>query len=185
MRFNFITSFLIISCLVLSSSINKSILTCAVDPKKHVTKEYLSNICSKSSNPYLCLHVLKDLIGHPLAKTTFSTLAIRPISMAEPHARETRKMIETMYHGLIDPNREVRDRYRSCIVRYDDVIKYMVEAKRYLKSGDYKKVKSYASGALNRVNSCDKNFAKPPPEPLNLRNANKKFKDLCSIIVTI
>lgn len=184
MRFHLITSFLIISYILLSSS------TCALEPNKLVTKETLSTICSKSLNSVLCFDVLKDLIGKPLAKTTFSTIAIRPMNLAQSQAKENHKMIKTMYYGLIDPSREVRDRYRRCMVGYDDAFKYLQNGymimKRVDKNGTNKnRVKRFALSAMARIDSCDKSFNKPPPEPLTLKNANTKFKDLCSIIAAI
>ncbi|KAL0447383.1 UNVERIFIED_CONTAM: hypothetical protein Slati_1866200 [Sesamum latifolium] len=157
----------------------------ALEPNKNVTKEFITAICSKTSNPSLCLDVLNDLIGHPLASTTFSTLVVRPMAVAESRARQTHKMLEDMYRGLIDPNSEVRDRYRRCLLGYDDVIKFLANAKRYMRRNNDKQVKTYASSAMKRVDSCDKSFARPPQEPLALKSANQKFKDLCNIIVVI
>ncbi|KAK4422215.1 hypothetical protein Salat_1803800 [Sesamum alatum] len=177
---------LIFFIIALTFSSNHSTFTYAVEPNKNVTKEFItSNIFSKTSNPSLCFDVLKDLIGHPLAKTTFATLVVRPVAAAESRARQTHKMLENMYRALIDPISEVRDRYRRCLLGYDDVIKFLANAKRYMRKNDDKQVKIYVSSAMRRVDSCDKSFARPPQEPLTLRNANKNFKDLCNIIVVI
>ncbi|GER32559.1 plant invertase/pectin methylesterase inhibitor [Striga asiatica] len=125
------------------------------------------------------------LIGSPLSNSNFATLAIRPISVAGPCAKEIHKVIEQKYRSLIDPSREVRERYQKCMVAYNQAIYYIDEAKRRIKIGDYKRVKSYLSGASKRAASCDAKFARPPPEPEALKIASKKLRDLCSIVEAI
>lgn len=182
------TSLHILFLIILSSSsiTLTSAAPAVVDPNKKVTNEYITNICSKSSDRTLCFDLLKDLIGYPVVKATFATLAIRPMSKAEALARDTYKMIEGMDATLVDPKREVRERYRKCMLEYSTATKYLGEARGFMQQRNgVKKVKSYAASAAGRANACDKNFAKPPKIPLNLKNANQKFKDLCSVIVAI
>lgn len=179
-----IISFLII--ISSTSSMSKITLANAPPPIKTVTKEYITKICSKSSNRPLCLDLLRNVIGQPIARVTLATLATRPISNAETLTRATHKMIEGMYMSLVNPKPEVRERYRKCMLGYSAAIQNLANARGSMRTlGSKRVVKSYVTSAANLVKSCDKNFAKPPQIPLDLKNANQKFKDLCSIIVAV
>lgn len=178
-----IISFLII---LSSSSINKITLANTGPPIKTVTNEYITKICSKSSNRLLCFYLLRNLIGQPIASVTLATLATRPINNAETLARATHKMIGGMYTSLVNPKSEVRERYRKCISGYSTAIQNLASARGSMQTvGSKKLVKSYVTSAANLVKSCDKNFVKPPQIPLDLKNANQKFKDLCSVIIAV
>lgn len=157
-----------------------------LDPNKKVTKEYITRICSKSSDRNLCYDLLKDLIGSPVSKVTLETLGMRPMNRATAIARDTHRMIQGMQNNLINPTREVRERYTKCMSEYSIIMKNLGDARGLLlQNGSKNVVKSYVTSAMGRVKYCDKYFAKPPRIPLELKNANQKLRDLCSVIISI
>ncbi|KAL8054432.1 hypothetical protein ABFX02_05G136800 [Erythranthe guttata] len=183
------TLFLIISSILLSSSsINNNTLTYAAKPdKKVITKEFLNNICSKSLDPTRCMDVFKNQIGHPLDKTTFLTLAIIPITLAQYCAKEAQQITDKLWYPG-PPNRP-KDLYLWCRLEYGNVLVYLQNAKKYMKKNNKSKVKSYASKGIKSVNICDQSFAepkpKPTPKPPSLENVNKRLIALCSIIMAL
>lgn len=170
--------------ILFSSSITPS--SAAGDPNKKVTKEYITKVCSKSSDRNLCFDLLKDLIGSPVLKATLETLATRPMNRAAALARDTHRMIEGMQNSLVNPTNAVRERYTKCMSEYSIIMTNLGNARGSLQqNGSKSVVKSYVTSAIGRVKYCDKYFAKPPKIPLDLKNANQKLKDLCSVIVSI
>ncbi|KAL9154206.1 hypothetical protein ABFS82_10G099800 [Erythranthe guttata] len=153
-----IASFLIIFATLLSLSLNNSTFTYAVEPKKLVTKEFLSDICSKSYDSTLCKDVLHHLIGRPLSNTTFSTLAKKPINLAMSDAKKTQQMLNNMYKSLprIPPiSPYTLKQFENCISDYKDAIFLLQFAKQRIldKGVDKSKVQSAVSKAIRKINA--------------------------------
>ncbi|KAL8054431.1 hypothetical protein ABFX02_05G136700 [Erythranthe guttata] len=181
------TLFLIISSiLLLSSSINNDTLTYAAKPNtKVITNEFINNICSKSLDPTLCMDVLKNQIGHPLDKTTLSTIAVIPITLAESCTREAISITSRSWY----PGRPTRqkDLFLRCYMGYGNVMVHIQEARKYAIKNNKSKVKRHASGAIKLINACDQSFVEPRPipQPLIMKNVNKKLIALCTIIIAL
>ncbi|KAL7096828.1 hypothetical protein ACP275_10G104500 [Erythranthe tilingii] len=182
-----IASFLIIFAILLSFSLNNSTFTYAVEPKKLVTKEFLSNICSKSYYPTFCEDVLHHLIGRPLSKTTFSTLATKPLNLAISDAKKTQQMINIMYKSLprIPPICPYTlKEFENCISNYKYANFLLQFAKQGMDKGvDKSKVQSAVSNAIKKINTCE--YGIVLSQSMKFKVSNKRIRDICSIIIAI
>lgn len=120
-------------------------------------------------------------------ETSYQHNLFNPSQKTNEFGSKNRKMIKAMYYDPKNPSREVRERYRRCIVGYDDALKSLQQGK-ILIMNRYRppySVNHFTLSAMEQIDSCDKSFNKTTPQPVTLKHANNEFKALCSIIIAI
>ncbi|KAK2980659.1 hypothetical protein RJ640_011467 [Escallonia rubra] len=143
--------------------------------------DLIGEVCSKTRNPSFCVQALKS--DPPSGGADLRGLGQISIDLAQASATATSSLIDSLIKQTNDP--KLRERYKSCSENYSDSIGDLGEAKGFLNSGDYGSVNIRASAALDGADTCDGGFAGPPAEPAELKQANQKLEDLCSIILVI
>lgn len=177
----FLSSFLIFLVL-LTSSINSSTLE---QTNATVTDVLIRGICNQTRNPSLCLNKLNPLKGKSLAPNPVAALGSNTMNMIQSRANRTVALTWAHYRGTTVYKPELRAKYYKCFLKYTDVMNQLREANRYMLGGTPKFVKKYMLIALDRVNSCDLELIKPPRDQSAILEANGKFRDLSSIILSI
>ncbi|KAI8561911.1 hypothetical protein RHMOL_Rhmol04G0379000 [Rhododendron molle] len=84
----------------------------------------------------------------------------------------------------------LKERYGVCAELYGSAIDDLNKAgqilnKKVLSASDISTFRSEASAASDGPVTCEDGFEGPPNEPSKLKEANKKFKDLCDIVLVI
>ncbi|PIN00423.1 hypothetical protein CDL12_27071 [Handroanthus impetiginosus] len=139
----------------------------------------ISEICRKTRNPNLCSQILKS---NNRARKASSPVQLGVISMdlSKSTAQATKNMIIMLRLRTID--REMRARYKSCVMNYESAIYYLKLANYYLKGGDFANAGRYTAAALNEPISCRKIFA---VEPKDVKERNDRLECLCSVVLAI
>lgn len=147
------------------------------------SNDLISDVCRKARNPRLCSQVLRS---NRRARKASSPLELWEVSMdlSKSSAQATKNTIIML--SLRTRDRELRERYKSCVTSYDSAIYYLKIANHYWKGGDFAEVARYTAAALNEPISCRQNFARAAPaEPADLREGNDKLECLCSVVLII
>ncbi|XP_059630023.1 pectinesterase inhibitor-like [Cornus florida] len=145
------------------------------------TNELITSICSSTTNPSLCVQSLKS--DPRTASADLKGLGAISIDIAQSNAKSTLNMIVSLVKQTTDP--KLKGRYDTCRENYDDSVSDFDECRKFLKSGDYASLNTYASSALDGPDTCNDGFEGPPAEPPQLQAANKKLEGLCSIVLAI
>ncbi|KAI9080629.1 hypothetical protein K1719_037386 [Acacia pycnantha] len=110
----------------------------------------VQEICSKHTNPTFCTETLNPKSGSDLETLGhYATMDVAHLPASQTI---------TDLHALIanttnDP--QMRQRYRTCAIKYDDVITRLEDASRALSSGDYSGMASGANDVIVDVQDCD------------------------------
>ncbi|XP_058211882.1 pectinesterase inhibitor-like [Rhododendron vialii] len=146
------------------------------------TSDLISEVCSKTQNPSLCLQALRS--DRRSARADLKGLALISIDIAESNAKQTaNQLIPALSKRATSP--ELRGRYDTCAKNYKDTIDNLNKARTALNARDIRTFFAMASAALDGLDNCEDSFEGPPAEPKQLRDANNKLKGLCSIILAI
>ncbi|XP_059630022.1 pectinesterase inhibitor-like [Cornus florida] len=145
------------------------------------SNKLINSICSSTHNPSLCVQSLKS--DPRTASADLKGLGGISIDIAQSNAKSTYNMILSLIKRTTDP--KLKGRYDTCRENYDDSISDLDESRQLLKSGDYAGLNIHASAALDGGETCNDNFEGPPAEPAQLKQANQRLEDLCSIILVI
>ncbi|KAL6990159.1 hypothetical protein U1Q18_015906 [Sarracenia purpurea var. burkii] len=146
------------------------------------TNALISDICSQTQNPSLCLQALNS---DPRSATTadLKGLARISIDITQTNAKQTSDLIASLSKGATSPI--LKGRYDTCAENYDDAVADLDDASKALDSGDIGTLRIKASAASDGPETCEDSFEGPPAEPSQLQQANKKVEGLCSIILVI
>ncbi|KAI8561908.1 hypothetical protein RHMOL_Rhmol04G0378700 [Rhododendron molle] len=146
------------------------------------TSDLISEICSKTQNPSLCLQALRS--DRRSARADLKGLALISIDIAQSNAKQTaNQLIPALSRGATSP--KLKGRYDTCAENYGDTIDNLNEARTALNARDIGTFRIRASAALDGPDTCEDSFEGPPAEPKQLRDANNKLEGLCSIILAI
>ncbi|KAH7843720.1 hypothetical protein Vadar_020012 [Vaccinium darrowii] len=161
-------------------------------PSMKAKSKLINQICSKAENPSLCLKVLNS--NPRSARADPKGLGRISIYMARKHAKQTSDLIASLRKG--PKSRYLTDQYNVCAKVYGSAIGDLNGArqillKKVLSPSDISTFRSRASSAFTRPVTCENAFEEilgpdePSHEPPKLKQANDKFKGLCSILVEI
>ncbi|XP_027182386.1 pectinesterase inhibitor-like [Coffea eugenioides] len=96
-------------------------------------------------------------------------LAQISIDLAESHANSTYKLIESLARKTNDP--KLKDVYQACLENYEESIDSLA---------------LFASAAETGADTCEDGFSEGSyPEAPEIKQANQKLEDLCSIIIVL
>ncbi|KAH7842499.1 hypothetical protein Vadar_006004 [Vaccinium darrowii] len=146
------------------------------------TSDLISEICSKTQNPSLCLQALRS--DPRSARADLKGLALISIEIAKTNAIQTKSnLIAKLSKEATSP--ALKERYDQCAETYGDTIDNLKVARTALNSRDIDTFTVRASAAFDGPDTCDDGFEGPPAEPAQLRGANKELEGLCSIVLAI
>lgn len=146
------------------------------------TSDLISEICSKTQNPSLCLQALRS--DRRSARADLKGLALISIDIAQSNAKQTaNQLIPALSRGATSP--KLKGRYDTCAENYRETIDNLNQARTALNARDIGTFRTRASAALDGPDTCEDSFEGPPAEPKQLRDANNKLEGLCSIILAI
>ncbi|XP_028792300.1 pectinesterase inhibitor-like [Neltuma alba] len=137
----------------------------------------VQEICSKHTNPAFCTETLNPKSGSDLQ--TLGHYAT--MDVAHLHAFQTITDLHSLIANTTDP--QMRQRYITCAIAYDDVLTRLQDASKALDSGDYSGMNSGANYVIVDAQECD---SKPPSaDPSSIPKNNKNLEDTALIIVII
>ena len=145
------------------------------------TNDLISDICSKTRNPTACSQALRS--DHRSASADLKGLGQIGIDLAQASAKTTYNLIASLEKTTSDP--KLKGRYSSCLENYDDAIGYLDDCRRFLWSGDYGSLSTYASAVLDEPETCQDSFEDPPAAPPQLQLGNQKLENLSSVNLAI
>ncbi|XP_022991760.1 pectinesterase inhibitor-like [Cucurbita maxima] len=137
-----------------------------------------STICKKATNPSFCFNVLKSV-----GTTDLKGLAIFTLNLAHDKTIGNRALAQSLASKVADP--ELKDRYDTCVERYNDAVKDIEGAKGYLGKGDYNGLNIKASATMTEAGDCLDSFTQPLKDPSALSGNGEAMENICSIILVI
>ncbi|XP_022953893.1 pectinesterase inhibitor-like [Cucurbita moschata] len=137
-----------------------------------------STICKKTRNLSICFNVLKSA-----GTTDLKGLATFTLNLAHDKTIGNRALAQSLASKVADP--DLKERYDTCVERYNDAVKDIEGAKGYLGKGDYKGLNTYTFGAMTEVDACLFSLSKLPKDSSTLPGNGKAVEDIYSIILVI
>ncbi|KAI8561909.1 hypothetical protein RHMOL_Rhmol04G0378800 [Rhododendron molle] len=153
-------------------------------PNRKPTTTLINQICSQAQNSSLCLQVLES--DPRSAHADLGGLGKISIDIARKDAKQKSNLIASLKKEAT--NSSLKGRYDYCAELYGDAIDDLHGAgqilnKKVLSPFDISTFRIKASAAFSGPNFCFEEV--PPNEPSKLKEAFKKFKDLCEIVLVI
>ncbi|GMP76214.1 hypothetical protein CsSME_00032992 [Camellia sinensis var. sinensis] len=134
------------------------------------TTDWITEICSKTQNPSLCLQTLPRPSGGDR-----KALGQISINMTQTNAKQTSNLITSLSKQATDP--KLRNIHSMCAENYKDAINNLNQAKNAMNSGDFDGMNAKASAAETDSSICEDGFQRTP-KPFQLQQANKKVSEL-------
>ncbi|XP_058209512.1 pectinesterase inhibitor-like [Rhododendron vialii] len=157
-------------------------------PNRKPTTTLINQICSQTiGNPSLCLQVLES--DTRSARADLRGLGKISIDIARKDAKQTSNLSTSLMKEAT--NSSLKGRYDYCAELYGDAIDDLNGAgqilnKKVLSPLDISDFRIRATTACSGPNFCDDGFDEGlPNEPSKLKEASKKYKDLCEIVLVI
>ncbi|XP_027083854.1 pectinesterase inhibitor-like [Coffea arabica] len=152
------------------------------NPSIKASRDLLNFVCSRSSNPPLCLQVLSS---DPRSRNaTLKDLGFISLDAAESQAKTTQTLIGSLLQKATDP--KLKAQLKSCQGFYDDSIKQLDQGRNALNAGNPRGSGGYVSAANADADSCDEGFAgSSTPEPSELQDADQKFEVISGITLIV
>ncbi|KAF7146025.1 hypothetical protein RHSIM_Rhsim04G0244200 [Rhododendron simsii] len=156
-------------------------------PNRKPTTTLINQICSQAQNSSLCLQVLES--DPRSARADLRGLGKISIDIARKDAKQTSNLIASLLKEAT--NSSLKGQYDVCAELYGGAIDDLNGAgqilnKKVLSPFDISTVRIKASAAFDGPVTCEDGFDEGPAnEPSKLKEANKKFKDLCHIVLVI
>ncbi|KAK4735215.1 hypothetical protein R3W88_009476 [Solanum pinnatisectum] len=146
-----------------------------------VRADLISDVCSKTQKPAICLSALR---GDSRSKgANLEGLAAISIDISLKNMQSAHDLVNTLFKQATDP--KLKTRYSSCLENYNDGIDDLRGLPALLKFRDYAGLNIHASAALDDPSTCDDNFSDLPAEAPQLKAASDKVQGLIGIILVI
>ena len=139
----------------------------------------VSDICSKHSNPSNCANILNSVPG-VAEGADLNSLSQYIINFAHVYAFDTITLIHDLTGNTTDT--QLKQRYQSCSMDYNDVLLCLSQAQQSCNSEDYNGMKSNGETVMKDVQDCD---WKPGYDQSALPNNNKYLEDVTMIIMIL
>ncbi|KAM7463182.1 hypothetical protein LguiA_031303 [Lonicera macranthoides] len=156
-------------------------LASPVKQKAAANNDLVSQICSKTINPSVCLATLRS--DPRSAKADLRELGHISINLARNSAKSTITLIGTLSEKAKDPI--LKERLTSCSGNYLDAVSDLDDAEESLSSGDFPGMNIRASAASDGPDDCDDEFNTRPAEPPQLKTRGEILKYICSAVLVI
>ncbi|XP_057775119.1 uncharacterized protein LOC130994102 [Salvia miltiorrhiza] len=151
------------------------------NPNAQKSQNLINNICSQTLNPSQCSEYLQQLYrnGDSLQTLTQKTIPYTSkflfLIYDEIRVREIQSIKNPTLNKI----------YHKCGEAYTAATNTVNESQTVLQSGDYQKLLSLASNALNQAQSCSKNFGMGESEPSDFKSLDLKGQNVCSIVLAM
>ncbi|KAK7319399.1 hypothetical protein RJT34_04120 [Clitoria ternatea] len=139
----------------------------------------IDDICSKHNIPYNCGIILRSIPGLE-AGADINSLSLYIINLVHENAFDTMSLIDDLIRNTTD--NQLKQRYSSCTMDYNDVLLCLTQAKTSYSSGDFNTMKSNGATIIKDVQHCD---SKPPIGPSALQKNNQYLEDVAMIIMIL